>query len=157
MSTVVEATLLDVDLPAEPRSAARARRVVLDALSGIAVDKDAVSIVISEAVTNAVVHAYRGRETPGTVHVSASLDDHGVEVAVDDDGVGMGPRADSPGVGLGLPLMGDLADRVDISNRRPGTRIAAFFALMGPAGPHGRPPARHGAGRAEQRTLRLVS
>jgi anti-sigma regulatory factor (Ser/Thr protein kinase) len=156
MSMVVEATLLDVDLPAEPRSASRARRAVLDALSGIAVDKDAVSVVVSEAVTNAVVHAYRDRDTPGRVHVSASLDDLGVEVAVDDDGLGMGPRGDSPGVGLGLPLIGDLADRVDISSRGPGTRIAAFFALMGPAGPHGRPLARHVTGRAERRMTALV-
>ncbi len=157
MSMVVEANLLDVDLPAEPRSASRARRAVLDALSGIAVDKDAVGVVVSEAVTNAVVHAYRDREAPGRVHVSACLDDHGVEVAVDDDGMGMRPRADSPGVGLGLPLMGDLADRVDISSRGPGTRIAAFFSLMGPAGPHGRPLARHVSGRAERRTALLVS
>ncbi|MBE2317935.1 ATP-binding protein [Solirubrobacter sp. CPCC 204708] len=156
MSTVVEATLLDVDLPAEPRSASQARRAVLNALSGIAVDKDAVGVVVSEAVTNAVVHAYRDRDVPGRVHVSASLDDHGVEVAVDDDGLGMRPRVDSPGVGLGLPLMGDLADRVDITSRDPGTRIAAFFALMGPAGPHGRPLARHMSGRAERRLAHLV-
>ena len=129
---------------------------MLDALSGIAVDKDAVGIVVSEAVTNAVVHAYREQETVGRVHVSASLDDRGVEVAVDDDGLGMRPRDDSPGVGLGLPLMGDLADRVDISSRRPGTRIAAFFSLMGPAGPHGRPLARHMSGRAERRLAHLV-
>src|SRR3954462_15406136 len=87
MSTVEEATLLDVDLPAEPRSASRARRAVLDALRGIAVDRDAVGVVVTEAVTNAVLHAYR--EAPGTVHVSARLDDDGVEVAVDDDGLGM--------------------------------------------------------------------
>ena len=151
MSMVVEATLLDVDLPAEPRSASKARRAVLDALSGIAVDKDAVGIVVSEAVTNAVVHAYRDHSNVGRVHVSASLDDHGVEVSVDDDGLGMRPRVDSPGIGLGLPLIGDLADRVDITSRAPGTRIAAFFALMGPAGPHGRPLARHVTGRAERR------
>jgi len=156
MSMVVEATLLDVDLPAEPRSASRARRAVLDALSGIAVDKDAVGIVVSEAVTNAVIHAYRDQTSVGRVHVSASLDDQGVEVAVDDDGLGMRPRTDSPGVGLGLPLMGDLADRVDISSRAPGTRIAAFFTLMGPAGPHGRPLARHVSGRAERQVAHLV-
>ncbi|MDA0185622.1 ATP-binding protein [Solirubrobacter phytolaccae] len=153
---VVEATLLDVDLPAEPRSASRARRAVLDALTGIAVDKDAVSVVVSEAVTNAVIHAYREQETPGRVHVSACLDDHGVEVSVDDDGMGMRPRVDSPGIGLGLPLMGDLADRVEVSSRRPGTRIAAFFSLMGPAGPHGRPLARHVTGRAERRLTAIV-
>src|SRR3954454_1465653 len=133
MSIGVEATLLDVDLPAEPRSASRARRAVLDALRGIAVDRDAVSVVVSEAVTNAVVHAYRDREAPGSVHVSASLDDRGVELAVEDDGLGMRPRVDSPGVGLGLPLIGDLADRMEINSRCPGTRVRAFFALMGPA------------------------
>jgi anti-sigma regulatory factor (Ser/Thr protein kinase) len=156
MSMVVEATLLDVDLPAEPRSASQARRAVLDSLKGIAVDRDAVGVVVTEAVTNAVVHAYRDREAAGRVHVCASLDDHGVEVAVDDDGLGMRPRADSPGVGLGLPLIGDLADRVEVTSRGPGTRLAAFFALMGPAGPHGLPLARHVTGRAERRLAALV-
>src|SRR3954470_371214 len=99
MSKVAEPTLLDVDLPAVPLSASRARRAVLDALCGIAVDRDAVGVVVTEAVTNAVVHAYRDREQPGRVHVSASLDDEGVELAVDDDGLGMRARVDSPGVG----------------------------------------------------------
>src|SRR4051794_37461277 len=85
MSMVVEATLLDVDLPAEPRSASRARRAVLDALRGTAVDRDAIGVVVSEAVTNAVLHAYREQEQPGRVHVSASVNDQGVAVAVDDD------------------------------------------------------------------------
>src|SRR6476619_2715671 len=114
MSKVVQATLLAVALQAEPQSASQARRAVLDALTGIAVDRDAVGVVVTEAVTNAVVHAYRDREAPGRVHVSASLDDEGVAVAVDDDGLGMRPRMDSPGVGLGLPLMGDLADHIEV-------------------------------------------
>jgi anti-sigma regulatory factor (Ser/Thr protein kinase) len=158
MSEVVEATLLDVDLPAEPKSASLARRAVLGALRGIAVDRDAVGIVVSEAVTNAVLHAYRDRDRdrPGRVHVSARLDDDGVQVAIDDDGLGMRPRIDSPGVGLGLPLMGDLADRVEVYSRGPGTRIAARFCLMGPAGPHGLPLARHVTGRAERRMAALV-
>jgi serine/threonine-protein kinase RsbW len=158
MSKVAEATLLDVDLPAEPQSASRARRAVLHALSGIAVDRDAVGVVVSEAVTNAVVHAYRDRERPGEVHVLASLDDDGVDITVADDGMGLRPRTDSPGVGLGMPLIADLADRVEISAVDPGTRVAAHFVLMGAAGPHGRPVARHQmGGRAERQTARLVA
>ena len=158
----MEATLLDVDLPAEPQSASRARRAVLEALSGIAVDRDAVGVVVSEAVTNAVLHAYRDREQPGQVHVSAYLEDDGVEVSVADDGLGLRPRADSPGVGLGIPLIADLADRVEITpsgqpGGHPGTRVAAHFMLMGPAGPHGRPVARQVAGRAERHAARLVA
>jgi serine/threonine-protein kinase RsbW len=150
-----EASLLDVDLPAEPRSASRARRAVLDALRGIAVDRDAVGVVVSEAVTNAVVHAYRDRPEPGSVHVSACLDRDGVEVAVADAGMGLRARADSPGIGLGMPLIADLADRVEITPAHPGTRVAAHFALMGPAGPHGRQVARTVGGRAERRAARL--
>jgi serine/threonine-protein kinase RsbW len=159
MSQGVEANLLDVDLPAEPRSASRARRAVLDALKGVAVDRDAVGVVVSEAVANVVIHAYRDRERPGQVHVSASLDDEGVEVSVADDGLGLRPRLDSPGVGLGMPLIADLADRVEITRGagEEGTRVAAHFVLMGPAGPHGRAVARTVAGRAERQTARLVA
>jgi anti-sigma regulatory factor (Ser/Thr protein kinase) len=158
MRNVAEATLLDVDLPAEPQSASRARRAVLLALSGVAVDRDAVGVVVSEAVSNAVVHAYRDRERPGEVHVSASLDDDGVDITVADDGVGLRPRTDSPGVGLGMPLIADLADHVEFSGADPGTRVAAHFILMGAAGPHGRPVARHQTGgRAERHTARLVA
>jgi anti-sigma regulatory factor (Ser/Thr protein kinase) len=158
MRQIAQSNLLDVDLPAEPRSASQARRAVLDALKGIAVDRDAVGVVVSEAVTNAVVHAYRDRERPGAVHVSARLDDEGVEVSVADDGVGLRPRADSPGVGLGMPLIADLADEVEFTREGGGgVRVAARFVLMGAAGPHGRPVARTVTGRAERHTARLVA
>src|SRR3954453_11113845 len=153
MRQVAEAHLLDVDLPAEPRSASRARRAVLDALKGIAVDRDAIGVVVSEAVTNAVLHAYRERR--GQVHVSAILHEGSVEIAVADDGLGMRPRADSPGIGLGMPLIADLADSVVISGTAPGTKVSAHFLLMGAAGPHGRPVARTVGGRAERRAAHL--
>jgi len=127
----------------------------LDALKDVAVDRDAIGVVVSEAVTNAVVHAYRGRERPGEIHVSASADDAGVEISVADDGLGLRPRLDSPGVGLGMPLIADLADHVEITETWPGTRVAAHFVRMGPAGPHGRPLTR--AGRAERRAADLVA
>ena len=157
MRQIAESNLLDVDLPAEPRSASHARRAVLEALKGIAVDRDAIGVVVSEAVTNAVIHAYRDREHPGAVHVSARLDDEGVEISVGDDGIGLRPRPDSPGVGLGMPLIADLADQVEITTEGSGTRVAARFILMGAAGPHGRSVARTVGGRAERHTARLVA
>ena len=128
---------------------------MIEALKGIAVDRDAIGVVVSEAVTNSVIHAYRDRDRPGDVHVSASLDRDGVQISIADDGLGLRPRVDSPGVGLGMPLIADLADHVEISYADPGTRIAAHFALMGPAGPHGR--AVTTPGRAERHTARLVA
>jgi serine/threonine-protein kinase RsbW/stage II sporulation protein AB (anti-sigma F factor) len=130
---------------------------VLDALKGIAVDRDAIGVVVSEAVTNAVLHAYRDGERPGQVHVCADLHEEGVEVTVADDGLGMRPRRDSPGIGLGMPLIADLADNVIVSSPGEGVRITTHFLLMGAAGPHGRPVGRAIAGRAERQAARLVA
>ena len=52
------APLLDLDLPAVPESATVARHAVTDALRGVAVDRDAVIAMVSEAVANSATHAY---------------------------------------------------------------------------------------------------
>jgi serine/threonine-protein kinase RsbW/stage II sporulation protein AB (anti-sigma F factor) len=71
-------------------------------------------LAISEAVTNAVVHAFRTRDLPGTVTVTVDVTcDQVVEAIVRDDGMGMSPRGDSPGLGLGLGLIGSVADAVE--------------------------------------------
>jgi anti-sigma regulatory factor (Ser/Thr protein kinase) len=134
--------LLEVDLPAVPESAPLARGAVMEALAGVAVDRDAVGVVVSEAVANAVMHAYRDRPEPGQVHVAVEVGDERLELLVSDDGVGMAPRRDSPGAGLGLPLMAGFADEVLVDGSH-GTQLRARFQLFGPAGPHGRPVRRH--------------
>jgi anti-sigma regulatory factor (Ser/Thr protein kinase) len=48
-------------------------------------------------------------------------------VAVSDDGVGLTPRADSPGLGLGLPIIAALADRFEVQERAGGTRVLMGF------------------------------
>jgi serine/threonine-protein kinase RsbW len=71
-------------------------------------------LAISEAVTNAVVHAFRLQDRPGTVTVSVDVTlDELVEAVVRDDGAGMTSRADSPGLGLGLGLISSVADAVE--------------------------------------------
>jgi serine/threonine-protein kinase RsbW len=76
-----------------------------------------VRLAVSEAITNAVVHAYRDRKEAGTVTVSVSVDDDYAEVVVRDEGTGMTPRDDSPGLGLGLPLIRRVSD--DFDHREP--------------------------------------
>ena len=71
-------------------------------------------LAISEAVTNAVVHAFRTHELPGTVTVTVEVTSRQlVEAVVRDDGIGMSSRADSPGLGLGLGLIASVADTVE--------------------------------------------
>ena len=71
-------------------------------------------MAISEAVSNAVIHAFRTQDLPGTVTVTVDVtSDQFVEAVVRDDGMGMSARGDSPGLGLGLGLIASVADTVE--------------------------------------------
>jgi serine/threonine-protein kinase RsbW/stage II sporulation protein AB (anti-sigma F factor) len=92
----------------------------------------AVRLAVSEAATNAVRHAYDDGRTQGEIRVMANVDgDDGqtLVVAVSDDGPGLHPRPDSPGMGLGLPLIAQSALSVDITNNDPGLTVCMRFAL----------------------------
>lgn len=84
-----------------------------------------VTLAVSEAANNVLQHAYRQATKPGTIHVGATTTAGRIEVVIEDDGHGLAPRSDSPGAGLGLPLMAQLTDDLDVK-RRPdgGTRVA---------------------------------
>jgi serine/threonine-protein kinase RsbW len=87
-------------------------------------------LAVSEAVTNAVMHAYVDAPQPGAVSVNARLDGDSLLVEVSDDGSGMTPRLDSPGLGVGLPLIAGTADSLDIDNPpRGGTVLRMSFLL----------------------------
>ena len=87
-------------------------------------------LAVSEAVTNAVVHAYVDAPRPGLVRVAASIEGDSLLVEVCDDGSGMMPRLDSPGLGVGLPVIADMADTLDIGNSvRGGTRLRMSFRV----------------------------
>jgi anti-sigma regulatory factor (Ser/Thr protein kinase) len=124
---------LELDLAAEPESAARVRQELREALAGVAVDIDAVELAVSEAVANVTVHAYRGERTTGAdagrVQVSARVDGDELWIVVSDDGVGMLPRTDSPGLGLGLPLIARLSDGLEIEQRPTGSRMVMRFRI----------------------------
>jgi serine/threonine-protein kinase RsbW len=107
-------------LPATAGSVAEARRSVADFARDNGIPESCIAdvlIAVSEAVTNAVVHAFSGLVDRGTVMVAATVHIEWIEVRVTDDGSGMAPRDDSPGLGLGLPLIRQLADELD--HRRP--------------------------------------
>ena len=89
---------------------------------------DSVAVCISEAITNVVVHAYRHDDRPGRVEVEAELDGDWLWVRVRDQGRGLEPRLDSPGLGLGLPLIAQLSASSEIvSPEQGGTEIIMRF------------------------------
>ena len=123
--------------PAVAASVSEARSAVTTFAESAGATGDAlaaVSLAVSEAVTNAVLHAYLDREKPGTVEVRARSDADKVVVVVADEGRGMMPRTDSPGLGLGLPLIAQMTASLEVHARDGGgTEIRMAFPLAATA------------------------
>jgi anti-sigma regulatory factor (Ser/Thr protein kinase) len=119
---------------ARPQSVGFLRQEVTDFIvaSGVAEPRlTDVRLAVSEALTNAVVHAFRDSVDIGTLCVSVNLEDAEIEIVVRDNGGGMAPRDDSPGLGLGLPLIRRVTDGFD--HREPpggGTELWMRFAVQ---------------------------
>lgn len=86
-------------------------------------------LAVSEAVTNAVLHAYPDRSSAGDVHVHVTYDDDRLEILVRDSGVGISRRDDRRGGGLGLGLMAHEADHCEIKTGAEGTEVLLRFVL----------------------------
>ena len=125
---------LDQRYPAQPARVAQIRRAVADVAAGFGADEAAllrINLAVSEAATNAVLHAYRGK-LGGGVRVRVEPAGDCLDVSIRDDGVGMSPRPDSPGLGLGLGLMAHEATRCEIRCApEGGTEVVLRFKLRG--------------------------
>jgi anti-sigma regulatory factor (Ser/Thr protein kinase) len=122
-------------LPATADSVGRLRRAVTDFARGHGASEralDSVNLAVSEALTNVVLHAYRDASGPGPLLLVVAVRDRVLVVTVADEGCGMTPRSDSPGLGLGLGLMTRLADTFEIAPRaaRPGVVLRMAFSLV---------------------------
>src|SRR3954467_13279332 len=90
-----------------------------------------VKLAVTEACTNVVVHAYANGDE-GPMAVTAGLADGALTVVVSDEGRGILPRPDSPGLGLGLPLIATLASSLELgTNDRDETEVRMVFELNG--------------------------
>lgn len=116
--------------PAFPTSLRGIRDAVDRAAHGVLDDarRTDVAIAVSEAVSNAILHAYADR-APGSVAVEVWTAAGGLTVAVTDRGGGYGPgeRSANTGLGLGLQLMTSLADAVSMRSGGAGTRVVMTF------------------------------
>ena len=81
------------------------------------------------------MHAFVGRD-PGTITTTIRAGADELSVTVTDDGRGMQPRADSPGLGLGLPTIASLTTSMDMhAPPGGGTAMTMAFAAPGVRGP----------------------
>jgi len=98
---------------------------------------EAIALAVSETVTNVILHAYDGED--GRVRVTCRVDGERFIVDVIDDGGGIGPRQDSPGIGHGLAIVGSLAQTLDFAPAGNG-RGTAVSMVFGPDVPTDAPP-----------------
>ena len=131
---------LELEFTAIPEGVTSARAAITTLCHALDLEDDVVDrvkIAVNEACINCVQHAYAVDAHRGTTYMlEARIDVDALVVVVHDYGIGM--LADTPsasaGLGMGLRLMEQLADRVSItSNPGRGTRVIMRFALPSPA------------------------
>ncbi len=117
--------------PAEAASIPVARRRLADFASSSGAARElveSVRLASSEALTNAALHAYRGQS--GNIYVTAAVVSDELWILIGDDGCGLEPRADRPGLGLGLGLIAQVSDDLAIVTRAGGgIEVRMSFAL----------------------------
>jgi anti-sigma regulatory factor (Ser/Thr protein kinase) len=118
----------EATIPGTPLGVRALRREI----SGIAADcgMDAtgvadVQLAVTEAATNAVMHAYA--TTTGDLTVTADVRDGELAIVIGDTGGGLVERSDSPGLGVGLTIIATVADQLRIVSDSGGTKVHMTF------------------------------
>jgi anti-sigma regulatory factor (Ser/Thr protein kinase) len=95
-------------------------------LEGLALEH--FELAVSEALTNAVVHAYAG--DPGPMSLEIESDGAELRVTIADEGRGMAADATHRGLGMGLGILASSADFCEIRSRRgAGVEVLLGFDL----------------------------
>jgi serine/threonine-protein kinase RsbW len=90
-------------------------------------------LVVNEACTNCIEHAYRGL-VPGLIQVEANQDGEQIVVGVADHGVWQPPATQPSTRGRGLPIMRAVSDGVDLKSSPEGTTVRMTFEAASPCG-----------------------
>jgi anti-sigma regulatory factor (Ser/Thr protein kinase) len=97
---------------------------------GLAAD---IVLVVNEACTNCVEHAYRGHPI-GAMLFEAEVVDGQLQTRVTDTGSWKTPAAEPGNSGRGLVLMRTLSDAMELHNTPTGTTVEITFRLPAHAG-----------------------
>ncbi len=122
---------VQLTLPARAENVAVVRHAIGGLGEALELDPQVLSdvkLAVTEACTNVVVHAYG--EGDGPMEVAASVEGPVLRVTVRDEGIGILPRPDSPGLGLGLPLIATLTESLELGRATDErTEVAMVFRL----------------------------
>jgi anti-sigma regulatory factor (Ser/Thr protein kinase) len=118
----------EASFPATPLGVRTLRREISAVASDCGMDAGAVadvSLAVSEAATNTVVHAYDGE--PGALTVTADVREGELLIVIADTGTGIVPGRKSDGAGLGLAVIASVASTFKILSGKTGTEVRIGF------------------------------
>jgi anti-sigma regulatory factor (Ser/Thr protein kinase) len=115
-------------MPGTALGVRRLRREVSAMAAACGMDADGIAdvgLAVTEAATNAVIHAYA--KSPGELKVTAAIEDGRLAIVIGDDGPGLVERRDSPGLGVGLSVIATVSHGLKIVTNAGGTEIHMAF------------------------------
>lgn len=131
--TSTSAAAVRLRLPAVPANVALVRQALAGFAESLGLEGARAAdtkIALTEACTNAVVHAYG--EEGGPLDVTMSATGGRLVLSVRDHGHGLRPlpaATDGPPLGFGLALIASLSDEFAIAGGRHGTEVRMAFVL----------------------------
>jgi anti-sigma regulatory factor (Ser/Thr protein kinase) len=120
---------LRIEVPAVAERLAEIRRQLAGWLEPIGVSSSLVSdvvLVVNEACTNCIEHAYRGIEA-GPMCVEANLVHGQIVVDISDNGVWQPPPSQPGTRGRGVAIMRAVSAEVDVQTSTEGTTVRMKF------------------------------
>lgn len=128
---------LEISMAAEPESVRLARSELMRWFHEQPARNDSlaapIAVAVSEAVGNVVRHAYPG-DASGRVEIEAEMDETAVTVNVGDRGEGLKARPGREHNGMGLPVIGRVADNVSVESDEHGTVVSMSFGVSNGGG-----------------------
>lgn len=123
---------MEIKLPAISRNEAFARNVIAAfcvELNPTVDEIDDIKTVVSEAVTNCIVHAYAGKE--GEITLRANIDGQSLHIEVEDSGIGIDDiekarqpyytdKPEEERSGMGFTIMESFTDEMEIVKNPAG-------------------------------------
>ena len=122
-----------IEAPAIPASVPLVRDLVVHVCRSLGVAPpilDDVALAVTEAASNTARHAYPAFGRPGIIRVTVRVREDEVALVVEDDGQGVTSLASAEGPGLGLGIIGAVADAADVgpTDEGRGTSVRMAFA-----------------------------
>jgi serine/threonine-protein kinase RsbW len=115
-------------VPGTPLGVRQLRREMTAVAKGCGMDAERIAdvrLAVTEAATNAVMHAYA--KTEGELRATAATRGGELAIVIADTGPGLVERRDSPGLGVGLAVIANVVERLRIVSHPGKTEIHMAF------------------------------